>query len=157
MELLEKVAQLSGGQAEHEALLSAQLEEARQDRVELLRRQITRRILNRSLSIGFTTWAEQWEATNFAHARLRVATAKLRTPQLFATFAFWRSDFEQVDSLHTPCFTTRLLLSTNLPPLHQTPSYHPTLLSPPDHASDSSPPPHHALSRRGEPPRRRNS
>ena len=46
LSLMEQVAKLSGGQREREALLEAQTQAAREERVELFRRQIVRRAFN---------------------------------------------------------------------------------------------------------------
>ena len=49
---------LTGTAAERVAFLEAQ---AKEERVELLRRQIGRRMLNAGLARGFSAWTELWE------------------------------------------------------------------------------------------------
>ena len=46
----------------------------RDERVELLRRQVTRRIMNANLSRGWMAWVEMWEARVYAMERLRQVT-----------------------------------------------------------------------------------
>jgi len=90
--LLERVALLSGGTAEAEAALEAQLAAEKQERVELFCRQMARRLLNQKLASGFTAWVELHAATLYAKEQLRAATNRLRVPQLQAAFAVWARD-----------------------------------------------------------------
>jgi len=61
LRLLEEVARLSGGAAESEALLEVEREHAREERVELLRRQMVRRMTNAGLADAWIAWVEFWE------------------------------------------------------------------------------------------------
>jgi hypothetical protein len=95
LQLLEQVARLSGGQSEREALLEAQASAAREERVEMLRRQIGRRMLHRDLAAAWTAWAEQWEGGAIAKRRLQKAANRLRSPHVEASFRFWRRDWQR--------------------------------------------------------------
>lgn len=95
LSLMEQVAKLSGGQSEREALLEAQTQAAREERVELFRRQIVRRILNRELASAWTAWVEQWEAIGLTRRRLQGATNRLRLPMQEGAFTFWRRDWQR--------------------------------------------------------------
>jgi hypothetical protein len=64
-------------------------EQAREERIELLRRQIGRRMLNRSLSRGWSAWLEMWEAKTYAMGRLRQVGNRFREPGMSRAFAFW--------------------------------------------------------------------
>ena len=54
--------------------------QAKEERVELLKRQIGRRILNQGLMRGFTAWTELWEAKSYAMGRLQECGAKFKAP-----------------------------------------------------------------------------
>ena len=90
--LLARVAELSGNAADATSLLEAQEEKERASRVELLTRQIGRRMLYRDVSLGFTAWVELWEAKTYATERLRQVAARLRSPELSLAFSFWAED-----------------------------------------------------------------
>ena len=80
----------SNEQAERDAAL------AREERIELLRRQSMRRILNADLSWGWSAWLELWQAKTYAMSRLRHAGNKLRMPGIADAFYFWSHDmFEE--------------------------------------------------------------
>ena len=66
--------------------------EAKEARVELVRRQIGRRMMSYLLSRGFAAWMEMWEAKLYTVGRLREVGNKLRTPALAGAFSFWRED-----------------------------------------------------------------
>jgi len=61
-------------------------------RVEMLRRQVTRRIMNSGLSSAWTSWLELWQAKSYALRRLREVGNKLRSPELSSAFGFWQGD-----------------------------------------------------------------
>ena len=63
--------------------------EAREERVEMLRRMTTRRMMNQAVFSGWTAWMEHWEARTYALQRLRQAASRLRSPELAAAFADW--------------------------------------------------------------------
>ena len=53
-----QLVELTGSQEERENL---QAEREREARVETFRRQVMRRLLNQSISFGFTAWVDYWE------------------------------------------------------------------------------------------------
>ena len=87
--LRERVSQLDGGVAEAERLHQEQLASQKEERIELLRRQVTRRIMNSGLSSAWQAWYEMWEAKTYAMSRLREVGNKLRAPEVSATFYSW--------------------------------------------------------------------
>jgi len=91
--LQRQLTELTGSATE---IAEIQSQEEREARVELLRRQITRRILNRSISLAWTAWLEMWEARNYATARLREARNKLSEPELTVAFSYWKAISEQL-------------------------------------------------------------
>jgi len=66
----------------------------REARVELLRRQVTRRIMNADLSRGWTAWKLLWEAVVGSRRLLTQAANRLMKPMLSNAFAFWRRDWD---------------------------------------------------------------
>ena len=82
--------ELSGSAAEQAKL---QEEQAREERIELLRRQMVRRIMNRDISLGFTAWHELWSAKVLRDGRLRECANRLKAPALSVCFDFWQSDW----------------------------------------------------------------
>ena len=88
--LMERVAVLGGGQAEAEALLEAREAKEKEERVEMLRRQSVRRVMNQSLAAGFSAWTELWEAKTYAMKRLRqVGNRLLKTDLAFAFYEWY--------------------------------------------------------------------
>ncbi|KOO28565.1 calmodulin-like 5 [Chrysochromulina tobinii] len=79
--LLQKLAEISGGEASMQALLEAQAEQAKDQRVELLRRQITRRMMNAGLTSAWTAWFSMWQAKTHAMGRLREVANRLHAPE----------------------------------------------------------------------------
>ena len=67
-------------------------EKDKEGRVELLRRQVTRRIMNSGISRGWTAWVELWEAKTYAMSRLREVGNKLRAPEVSSVFGEWKED-----------------------------------------------------------------
>ena len=78
-----------------ECIVSRQEEEAKRERIELLRRQMVRRIMNRDISMGFTAWVDMWEAKAYAMSRLREVGNKLRAPELSSAFDEWADQFAE--------------------------------------------------------------
>ena len=62
--------------------LALEAEKAKEERVELLRRQIGRRMMNQGIANGFTAWHELWFAKTYALNRLREVGNRFRTPEL---------------------------------------------------------------------------
>ena len=75
-----------------EELAALQGEKAKADRIELLRRQVGRRIMNAGLSRGWTAWIELWEAKTYAMQTLRAVGNKLRSPEVADAFGAWADD-----------------------------------------------------------------
>lgn len=89
MELERQLAEVNAA-ADAKAALEAAKE--REARIELLRRQVVRRMKNADLSKGWTAWQELWEARRYQQALLREAGMKLKAPALSSAFAFWVKD-----------------------------------------------------------------
>ena len=89
----EKVQELEKRAADLEREKEAQRKQAeakaKEERIELFRRQIVRRIMNREITLGWTAWKERWEAKTYAMNRLRECGNKLREPGLASKFILW--------------------------------------------------------------------
>ena len=81
------------GSAEERATLRKQQE--KEERVEMLRRQMIRRTKNRELFNGWSAWTEHWKAGRYAHDRLREVANRFRSPSLSGAFFFWARTSEQ--------------------------------------------------------------
>ena len=84
--------ELSGTAEEYAAM---QAEKAKEERIELLRRQVMRRMMNQGIANGFTAWVELWEAKTYALNRLREVGNRLRSPEIFLAFGFWSDDWRE--------------------------------------------------------------
>ena len=73
---------------EFEARVAAQEAKDKEARVELLRRQVVRRILNTDLTRGWSAWAEHWEARAYAIHRLHESANRLRRPGVALAFKY---------------------------------------------------------------------
>jgi len=80
-------------------LMALQEEKEKEGRVELLRRQVTRRIMNSGISRGFTAWVELWEAKAYAIRRLREVGNKLRAPEVSVMFGYWGDECAEAKRL----------------------------------------------------------
>ena len=78
------------GTAQEQAAMREQ--QAKELRIERLRRQVGRRILNQGLANGWAAWHDMWRAGRYAHERLRTTANRLRTPQLAAALDHWVAD-----------------------------------------------------------------
>jgi len=67
----------------------------KEQRVELLRRQSMRRILNRGLANGWSAWLELWQAKRYALDRLKQVGNQLRAPEKMNAFHGWLNELEQ--------------------------------------------------------------
>ena len=67
---------------EMEARAEAQAAKEKEERVELLRRQIGRRMMNSSLTRGWSAWYDLWTAKSYALRRLREVANRLRKPEV---------------------------------------------------------------------------
>jgi len=85
----DKVTELDGGVTEAARLREQAEVAAKEERVELLRRQSMRRVLNRDLANGWSAWHELWTAKVYAMSRLRETGQKLKSPALADAFGFW--------------------------------------------------------------------
>ena len=94
--LRERITALDGGVAEAERLRQEQLAAAKEERVELLRRQIGRRMMNQGIIRGWTAWNDFWSAKMYAMRRLREVGNKLRAPELANAFYFWIRDCDEI-------------------------------------------------------------
>ena len=92
---LTQVARLSGGAAESEALLQVEREHAREARVELLRRQMVRRMTNAGLANAWIAWVEFWAERTYAMGLLRTAASRLHAPELSSAFSFWADEADE--------------------------------------------------------------
>jgi hypothetical protein len=84
--LKRQLVQLTGTAEEMAAL---EHEKSKEERIELLRRQSTRRMLNRGIAIGWQCWFELWDAKTYAMNRLRDVGNRFRAPELANAFRFW--------------------------------------------------------------------
>ena len=84
--LKRQLVQLTGTAEEMAAL---EHEKSKEERIELLRRQCTRRMLNRGIAIGWQCWFELWDAKTYAMNRLRDVGNRFRAPELANAFRFW--------------------------------------------------------------------
>ena len=65
---------------------------AKEERIELLRRQSMRRVLYRDLSAGWDAWHELYTARRYALEKLRQCTARLKAPELNDAFTGWTEE-----------------------------------------------------------------
>ena len=73
----------------------------REERVELLRRQIGRRMLHQGLIRGWSAWLEAWEARSYALRQLRDVGNRLHSPELANALDFWRDEAAEAKRLAT--------------------------------------------------------
>ena len=81
---------------------------AKEERIELLRRQSMRRMLNAGLANAWSAWFELWEAKTYAMGRLRECGNRLHKPALANSFSFWfswwrelkREEYEVCTTVH---------------------------------------------------------
>ena len=102
--------QMAEARAQAAAEKAAMEAKAREERVELLRRQAGRRMLYARLASGWAAWAELWEARRYALGRLRDVGNQLRTPGLTDAFDVWAEDAQEVKRERE----TRAMLSKNM-------------------------------------------
>ena len=84
---LEKLRIELTGSAEEVAKLRA--EQEKEARVELMRRQVARRMLFQGLANGWAAWFELYSAKTYAMNRLKEAANRLRKPDVAGAFAIW--------------------------------------------------------------------
>ena len=81
-----QLIELTGTAEEKAAALEAK---AKEERVELLRRQVGRRMMHSAISAGWSAWYELWTSRTDALRHLRHCANMLRAPALLGAFAFW--------------------------------------------------------------------
>jgi hypothetical protein len=79
----QKMANLKAQMEEQAAVQATKEKEAR---VELLRRQVARRVMNSGLANGFSAWHDLWSAKTWAINRLREVGNRLRAPEKAIAF-----------------------------------------------------------------------
>jgi hypothetical protein len=64
-------------------------------RIELLRRQVARRMKNSDLARGFTAWNDLWKERTRVQQLLRQAAARLTKPALSHAYLVWKLDWDE--------------------------------------------------------------
>jgi hypothetical protein len=99
--LIETLGSLKGDVSSSADALKRQEEIAaareREERVDLLRRQMVRRIMNRDVALGFGAWAELWQSRVYALTRLREVGNRLRSPEKSFAFGEWAYQWEEAE------------------------------------------------------------
>ena len=62
---------------------------AKEEHIELLRRQSVRRLLSRDLADGWSAWAEMWSAKRWSKDKLRECANRLHAPDLSNAWRAW--------------------------------------------------------------------
>ena len=89
-----EIASLRGEGRSLEEAAAAREAAAKEERVELLRRQSVRRMLNRDLSWGWQCWLDLWEAKTYAMKRLRECAQRLKSPEMAEAYGVWVTVWE---------------------------------------------------------------
>ena len=71
-------------------------QKAKEERIELMRRQVLRRIKNQGIASGWSAWIELWEAKTYAMNRLREVGNRFQSPALADAFGFWERDTKEI-------------------------------------------------------------
>ena len=90
--LREKITTLDGGLMEAQRLKEEDMAVAKEERIELLRRQSMRRMLNAGLANAWSAWFELWEAKTYAMGRLRECSNRLHKPGLSIAFSAFETE-----------------------------------------------------------------
>ena len=90
--LARQKVELMGSVGEREALLQ---ERAREERIEILRRQVIRRVRYGDLANKWAAWVEHKDAKLYALARLQQIGNRLRSPELSHAWAVWDSSLRE--------------------------------------------------------------
>ena len=88
--LKRQAVELTGTYDERQKALA---ERNKEERVEMLRRQIARRILNQDLVRGWSAWCELWEVKAAQRRLLHRVASRLCKPVLTWCFRFWHEDW----------------------------------------------------------------
>jgi len=67
----------------------------KEERVELLRRQVLRRVMNASMTRGWSAWTELYEAKTYSLNKLRECGNKLHAPDVAGAFVEWLAVVEE--------------------------------------------------------------
>ena len=86
-----KVAQMMNGQLSAEQQLAFATEQAKESRVQLIAESVLRRIVQRGLARGWTTWHGQWAGMLRRKRMLVAAGGRLQRPMLTAALWSWRT------------------------------------------------------------------
>jgi len=73
--------------------LALKADQEKEERIELMRRQSTRRMLNAGVAHGWAVWREYVDAKAYAIGRLHAVANRLRAPEKAAAFKVWEQDF----------------------------------------------------------------
>ena len=84
-----------------ESVSAEAMAKAKEERIELLRRQVVRRIANRDLALGWSAWHALWEAKSYALGRLREVGNHLRAPEIAGAFGFWSGPQSRTHGAHS--------------------------------------------------------
>ena len=74
-------------------------EKAKEERIELLKRQVGRRMMNQGIANGWAAWYELWAAKTYAMEMLRKTGNRLRSPALSAALGFWVADAQRAKAV----------------------------------------------------------
>jgi len=84
--------ELVGTAAEKAAMME---EQSKEERIELLRRQIGRRMMNQGIIRGWSAWQEMYDAKTYAMNKLREVGSKLRSPEMAMAFSKWLDLYQE--------------------------------------------------------------
>ena len=88
------LSSLESSAAEKARLVEEQLQFEKEQRIELLARQVGRRMMNQGIIRGWTMWFELWETKVQQRNMLKAAANRLMKPALTAAFAHWNGDWQ---------------------------------------------------------------
>ena len=91
--LEQQLYSLNGAASDSERRLEEQMAKEKAERVELLRRQIGRRIKNQDILRGWVSWTAMWKEKVDQRNQMRQIANRLMVPEKSAAFAFWRQDW----------------------------------------------------------------
>ena len=89
---------LAAAQAAHQLQMQSLTETEKEKRVAHLQQQAARRIANRGVAKGFTTWQGQWEEAARQKRMLAAAAGRLARPALAVAVAHWVGDWHAAES-----------------------------------------------------------
>ena len=94
----EHAASLEANAKSSHASLQERQEAEHEKRVVHIQQSAARRIANRYIMIGFTTWQGQWEEAARQKRMLAAAAARLARPALAAAVAHWVGDWRAAEA-----------------------------------------------------------